>query len=142
MKSKLLAMCVVAIALVGVWVLPAQADPGRGAYPLCYLRANNPSATATYTPDPLFSYNTMGKATANNVTRTGLGVYKVICRGVGGSSGWGKGGHVQVTAVGADPNYCKINSWDAGSGDFMAMVRCFRPTGTPADTEFDLLFIW
>jgi len=132
------------------WSLPASADPGRGAYVLCYVFANNPSPPfgQAYTPIGVYSYNTVGRAVANSVARTAVGVYTVTCRGVGGgplfagSGAWGTGGHVQVTATGPTPNFCKVNNWVTGGADFSAVVHCYRAGVTPADTPFNLLFVW
>jgi hypothetical protein len=125
---------------------PAMADPGRGTTVLCYVWANNPS-TASYSPSSVYSYNANGKAAANVITRSSPGVYNVTCRGVGGAAlgggtGWGPGGHVQVTAYGGDSNYCKVVSWVTGGADFSAGVRCYTHAGALADTRFDLLFLW
>jgi hypothetical protein len=101
--SKRLVVCVFAIALIG-WALPSAADPGRGSNVQCYVWANNPTAAigAPYVSSAPYSYNAVGRSAANFVTRTGVGIYSVTCKGVGGgplfggSASWGPGGHVQV----------------------------------------------
>ena len=166
-------------------VSPAAADPGRGADILCYLWAHNasPAIGVAYTPSSIYSYNSVGRAPAITVTRTGVGTYSVTCQGVGGgalfssapagdatgeesrglsneaaqrsaeeraatgdaqeaSGSWGSGGHVQVTAYGSNPNYCKVTGWSTGGRDFTAGVRCFTHTGALSDSNFDLLFVW
>jgi hypothetical protein len=149
MRRTLVALCVLTLAGI-VWALPALADPGRGAYVLCYVWANNasPALNAPYVPSSTYSYNTVGRANANTVTKTSTGNYTVTCKGVGGgalfagSGTWGAGGHVQVTAYGPGPNYCKVNSWATGGADFTAFVSCYNPNGAFADNRFDLLFVW
>src|SRR5262245_11824838 len=90
------------LALIAILAQPATTDPGRGAGVQCYVWANNSSSGigAPYTPSTLYSYNAVGRANANTVTRTAVGQYSVTCKGVGGgalfagSGSWGAGGHV------------------------------------------------
>jgi hypothetical protein len=150
MRRKLVAICIVSLAVV-ILGSPALADPGRGANVLCYLWANNASPTigVPYTPSTIYSYNAIGRAQANSITKTATGVYSVSCKGVGGgalfsgSGSWGPGGHVQVSAYGdGNPNTCHVGSWGTGGRDFTASVDCFAPNGAPADSRFDFLVIW
>lgn len=135
---------------VAISSLPAFADPGRGANILCYVWANNASPTigVPYTPSPTYSYNAVGRSQANSITKTSTGAYNVTCKGVGGgplfsgSGSWGPGGHVQVSAYGFTPNTCHVGSWGTGGPDFSASVFCHNSAGVPADTQFDLLFVW
>jgi hypothetical protein len=146
--KKLAAVCLFALVL---GASAAVADPGRGASVQCYVWANNASPTVgvPYIPSTTYSFNAVGRAGANTVTRTGTGSYTVTCKGVGGGSlftgggSWGPGGHVQVTSYGSEnANYCKVGSWATGGADFAVTVRCFSPGGALADTRFDLAFIW
>ncbi len=150
MRRKLLFVCLFALVLVGL-SSTSMADPGRGANVLCYIWANNASSAigAAYTPSNVYSYNAVGKATANSVTRTAVGSYTVTCKGVGGgalfagATSWGPGGHVQVTAYGSeDADQCKVVSWTTGGADFSASVRCYNHAGALSDNRFDLLFVW
>jgi hypothetical protein len=147
MRRTLVAFCLLTL-VCAAWVSPALADPGRGAYVLCYVWANVPSPTAPYSPASQYSYNAVGRANANIVTKTGTGTYTVTCGGVGGgalfsgSGTWGAGGHVQVTAYGSGPSHCKVNGWSTGGADFSASVSCYSPNGAPVDSFFDLLFVW
>jgi hypothetical protein len=149
MRRTLIIFCVLTLACV-VWAWPALANPGRGVYTLCYVWANfaSPDIGVPYTPSAIYSYNMVGGADANLVTRTATGTYTVTCRGVGGgalfggSGTWGAGGHVQVTAYGTNPNHCKVNFWSTGGADFQASVSCYAPGGALVDTLFDLLFVW
>ena len=146
--KRLAVVCVFAI-LLGCMASAAVADPGRGASILCYVWANNPTITTPYSPNAVYSYNAVGKAAANIITRTAVGTYSVTCKGVGGgalfagSGSWGPGGHVQVTAYGGeDADYCKVVSWVTGGADFTANVRCYNHLGALSDNRFDLLFSW
>lgn len=145
---KLTVVCVFALVLCAS---AAFADPGRGSSVQCYIWANDGSSTinAPYSPSATYSYNAVGRASANTVTRTGVGTYVVTCRGVGGgglfsgSGSWGAGGHVQVTAYGGeDADQCKVINWTSGGADFSANVRCYNHAGALSDSRFDLLFIW
>lgn len=149
MIRKLIAMCFV--MALGGWASTSVADPGRGAYPLCYVWSHtaSPAIGVPFTPSATYSYNTVGKAPANTVTKTAVGTYSVTCKGVGGGAlfagygTWGAGGHVQVTAYGAeDADYCKVQSWATGAANFTATVKCYNAAGAPSDNRFDLLFVW
>lgn len=144
------AVWVFAILIAG-WASASVADPGRGSSVQCYVWANEASRAigSPYSPSAPYSYNAVGRAAANIVTRTATGVYTVTCRGVGGgalfsgSGSWGPGGHVQVTAYGGeDADQCKIVSWGTGGADFTANVRCYNHAGALSDNRFDLLFVW
>jgi hypothetical protein len=148
--KRLTAVCAIAIVL-GCWASASMADPGRGASIQCYVWANEASAAigTPYTPSAPYSFNAVGRAAANTVTRTGVGIYSVTCKGLGGgalfsgSGSWGAGGHVQVTAYGGeDADFCKVVNWGTGGADFTANVRCFNRTGNLSDNRFDLLFVW
>ncbi|HVR99559.1 MAG TPA: hypothetical protein VMW27_23245 [Thermoanaerobaculia bacterium] len=148
--KKLATVCVFALVLVSL-ASAAMADPGRGTATQCYVWANNasPAIGVPYTPSNVYSYNSIGRAAGITVTKTAVGVYTVTCRGVGGgalfggSGTWGPGGHVQVTAYGAeDADYCKVANWTTGGADFSANVRCYNHQGAPSDNRFDLLFVW
>jgi hypothetical protein len=146
--KKFTAICLFALA-VGCWASASMADPGRGSSVQCYVWANDASATAPYSPSAPYSYNAVGRAAANIVTRTSTGVYTVTCKGVGGgalfsgSGTWSFGGHVQVTAYGSeDADFCKVVNWATGGADFTANVRCYNRSGSLSDNRFDLLFIW
>lgn len=148
--KRLTAVCVFAILLT-TFALAAAADPGRGSSIQCYVWANNPTSDigVPYSPSSVYSYNAVGRAAANTITRTAVGVYTVTCKGLGGgalfagSGTWGPGGHVQVTAYGSeDADYCKVVSWVSGGADFTANVRCYNPAGALSNNRFDLLFVW
>ena len=147
MKSKMLLLGISLGAVNLLYTNSVQADPGRGAVPLCYVWANS-ATTASYTPSSTYSYNLVYRWGGNTVTRSGVGTYQVTCRGVGGAgsgaanTSWGGGVHVQVTAYGGTSNYCKVVSWGTGGANFTGNVKCYNPAGAAADSQFDLLFLW
>jgi hypothetical protein len=141
MKRMLAMLGVVMLAPI-FWASPSLADPGRGAVPLCYFWANEPTASS-YSPSPFYSYNEQNRAAGITVTRLGTGVYSVTCTGVGGGSPWGPGGHIQVSAYGAgNPDHCHVAFWGTGGANLTAQVECFAPNGSHADSLYDFLFIW
>jgi hypothetical protein len=153
MEEDVMKQSHIAFSILGciAWATPTLADPGRGATILCYLWANNASPTigTPYEPNSLYSYNEQHRAGAIKVTKTATGTYSVTCGGVGGGTAWGPGGHVQVSAYGDGINtFCHVGSWSTGGADFTASVDCFgKGTGpgggpAPADSQFDLLFVW
>ena len=134
-----------------VWATPSLADAGRGAATLCYLWADQPSPplNTPYTPDPTYSFNAKNGSDGISVTEIATGSYLVTCTGVGGGTAWGAGGHVQVSAYGDGINtFCHVGSWGTGFANFTASVDCFGKGGgggggpAPADSRFDLLFVW
>jgi hypothetical protein len=150
MSRRLFVACIFALALAA-WASPSFADPGRGATVLCYIWNHSASSpiNTPYTPSTTYSYNTVGRAAANTVTRTGVGQYTVTCKGVGGgplfsgAATWGPGGHVQVTAYGGeDADQCKVQSWVTGGADFTVFIRCYNHAGGLSDNRFDMLFVW
>jgi len=144
-------MFLAALGFVCVSMASAQADPGRGATILCYLWAHDPSPplNTPYTPSSTYSFNAQNRSGGIKVTKVATGSYVVTCTGVGGGSPWGPGGHVQVSAYGDGNNRsCHVGSWSTGGPDFTATVDCFGSGGgtgggpAPADSRFDLLFLW
>jgi hypothetical protein len=134
-----------------IYATPAMADPGRGGTVLCYLWANNPSPplNTPYTPPSTWLFNAQNRAGGIRVTKTATGTYSVTCTGVGGGPAWGSGGHVQVSSYGDGANtFCHVGHWSTGGPDFTATVDCFGRGGgqgggpAPADSAFDLLFVW
>ena len=121
----------------------------------CFDSAGNPSDTtfaASLTgaqdhPNPFVfvianeptnpSYNASGYLASTSfdvpVTRSSTGAYYISFPGFAGT-GTG-GGNVQVSARNSNGR-CTVVSWGSESVN----VRCFDPSGSPADSEFNLLF--
>lgn len=149
--NRLVTLASVATLFLGVAAAPSFAAEGRAAATLCYLWADQPSPALNtpYQPDPTWSFNAVSGPDGNSVTKTAPGTYLVKCTGVGGGALLGEGGHVQVSAYGDGVNtFCHVGHWETGVADFTATVDCFgRGGGTgggpaPADSRFDLLFVW
>ena len=130
---------------------PTLANGGGSGGTVVLSLANNPSPplNTPYRPDPDYSFNAVDGSDGISVTKTALGTYLVACTGVSGGPLLGPGGHVQVSAYGAGVNtFCHVGGWGTGGKDFTASVYCFgRGSGTgggpaPADSLFDLLFVW
>jgi hypothetical protein len=96
-----------------------------------FTRADQPT-TVRYTPDPHYAYNQLGGGV--EVARTGIGRYTVQFDLF---DGFVDGGNVQITAVGASGEYCKVASWTPDSVD----VRCFAASGLAADARFTALYL-
>jgi len=98
-----------------------------------YAWANNP-ASASYTPDATYSFNSSGGAIS--ITRSGIGNYAVQFAGLGGGT---VGGNVLVTAYGSGSETCKVASWNFAAGvNFVANVRCFTAAGVAVDTRYTI----
>jgi hypothetical protein len=99
-----------------------------------YALADRPT-TASYTPTERYASSPGG---AVGVTRGGIGTYSVGFPGL--LAGSADRGHVQVTSRGTGGEYCKVATWNPGSGGLLtAEVRCFSATGIPADSHFSVL---
>lgn len=100
-----------------------------------YLTSNGQTSD---TIDIELQYNSTGNP--NRVVRTGRGRYVAYFPG---QSPAPRGGTVQVTAIGATANHCKVEQWSASPfwvGDVEATVRCFNTVGELADTPFSLYY--
>lgn len=122
------ALSVCAVLTLAVPRAALAHDQGYG-----FVLADNPSASS-YTPSATHSYNDSG--TPPRITRSGTGLYTVVFPGLSGLNA--TSGNVQVNAVGTSSNYCKAAGW---SGDSVS-VACFTNGGSPADTQFSLLFLF
>ena len=72
-----------------------------------------------------------------SMTRTGKGTYTIRFPGIG--SGGGKGGTVQVTAMGGTNAYCKVVNWNYRA--FSASIACFNRAGAKVDSDFFALVV-
>jgi hypothetical protein len=75
------------------------------------------------------------------VERPGTGIYDISFDGLTRNVVGGSADHVQVTAYGDGTNWCKVGGWDSGAEDLSLTVRCFTPSGTPADAAFSVLLV-
>jgi len=99
--------------------------------PTDYAWANQPSAAAPYTPDPLYQFT--GSAQQITITHLAKGSYAVH---VPDSL---NRGNVQITAYGGSNSaQCKVNSWTPATG---IRVLCFSTAGSLVDSLFDVSFV-
>lgn len=91
--------------------------------------ANQPTATAPYTPPAELQWSSTGSP--STVTRTATGRYTVAFPNAAGIHG----GNVQVTAVGTDASYCKPGGWTPAWGGLSVSVLCWNG-GVAADSAF------
>jgi hypothetical protein len=84
--------------------------------------------------DPFLSHNSSGET--NDVEKVGVGHYEISMPGLTepGSTG-------NVTAWGRSANFCKLAGVAEGTSDARAVVLCFDPSGTPADTAFSFRYL-
>jgi hypothetical protein len=106
-------------------------------YANAYLWADQPSATACYTPSLSYQFNSRGAA--NTICRVALGEYDVTMPHMEGDTA--RGGHVQVTAYGAGSERCKVRSWSEVSTNVVARVGCSTASGAAVDTRFTASFL-
>jgi hypothetical protein len=107
--------------------------PSRPGAPRAHVITDQPSA-ALHTPAK--RYNSAGGN--NTVTRSAAGVYQVRLPGLATLRG-----HVQVTAVSptAQPNRCKVTSWNWSGADELVNVKCFDAAGAATDSRFAMSFV-
>ena len=101
-----------------------------------FAYANKPT-TASYAPAGSGSYNPAGTMRIN---RLYAGSYQVLFNGLGAKLG-GKGGHVQVSAVGIGKAWCKTAEEWQGSPNLSILVQCYTAGGVPVDAKFTVLFL-
>jgi hypothetical protein len=74
---------------------------------------------------------------AAGVTSPSTGVYSVSADGLDADRG-----QVVVDARGNTPNYCHVGDWNVSGTALNMTVRCFAPSGAPANTGFTLGVTW
>lgn len=121
----------VLLTIMAALILPIAASAQKSGY----VWANEP-ASASYTPNATYSFNSSGGAI--NISRTSVGTYSVRFSGLGG----GAGGNVLVTSYGNGSETCKVASWGSAGADFTANVRCFSATGTASDSMYSVRVAW
>ena len=107
---------------------------GSNSGSVAYLYANKP-ASADYTPDPNYQFNSTDMNNAvNTVHRTGAGSYQVTLPGMPAGES-----NLQVTTDG-DGN-CRLSNWSNGTTGIVATVNCRSvPPSTLTDDYFDILY--
>jgi len=105
----------------------------NGINQVAWALADQLHATSPYAPQAKYSYNSTGGSIT--IAHTGTGTYQVALTGFAS----GKGDHVSVTAYGSSSNYCNTGYWLSGNSPTLFVV-CYAPGGTPADTEFTILY--
>jgi hypothetical protein len=102
-----------------------------------YVNADQPAA-ASYTPSTAYSYNGMGAASTNTITRTATGRYQVRFPGLGGSTS----AAAQITAAGPNAETCRATGWQTSANglDELVDVACHTSAGGAVDAPFTLSF--
>jgi hypothetical protein len=106
---------------------------GKG--PHAFAFANQPTATG-YAPAAAGTWNVGG---STKVIHVSTGTYSVVFNNLGVYLN-GRGGHVQVVAVGATKAYCKAFEGWGGSPNLSVGVQCYSASGTLVDAKFTVLF--
>jgi hypothetical protein len=100
-----------------------------------YVWADEPGA-ASYTPEPLFSFNVLGNT--NTIERlAGKGHYRVDLPELLAFAG----GTAQVTAYGSGTTICQVESFNPSvTGSALVNVLCFNADGSRANSRFTMQF--
>ena len=107
----------------------------RKAAGRAFAYANKPTI-ASYTATGAGTYNPAG---TTRINRLFTGNYYVQFNGLGAKLG-GKGGHVQVSAVGIGKAWCKTSEEWSGNPNLTVLVQCYTTGGVPVDAKFTVLF--
>jgi hypothetical protein len=100
-----------------------------------FVWANQPSATAPYTPSLLYQFNSKGRT--NTVTRVTPGRYAVLMPGLGGGQ---VGGTVLVTGYSSDNTNCIVSDWFSNGPDLDVDVQCRNLAGAQVDGFFTVTY--
>lgn len=92
-------------------------------------------ATGTFTASAPYSRSSSGSA--NTITQTGTGTYRVDFPGIGNEIG----GNVQVTAYGSGSERCKVGSWQSSGTTLQVFVNCFSSAGAATNTLFTAAYV-
>jgi hypothetical protein len=104
--------------------------PAKGA--IAFLWASRPT-TPSYTPAPLYNFNSTGKS--NTVTRSSTGLYAASLPGLTTI-----GGNPQVTAYGGVAARCEVAKWFQNRFGTTVSVYCVNSAGVAADERFSLSY--
>lgn len=96
-----------------------------------YVWNNLPSSSGT--PDRAYQWSSNGGV--STVTYRGTGRYDVFLPGFTTASG-----AAYVTGYEAGGRWCKTAGWSAKTSGTTVDVRCFEPSGAPANARFTLVF--
>jgi len=122
-------------ALAGATTLAPTAASAAGPFGAAYVWLDTADASMCVVPADRRWNSSSPWLPVNEVCSEGTGLYSVTLPGQGA-----KAGTVQVTAYGEDAAYCKVQSWAPSGADQRVLVRCFDPTGAPADSRFTLAY--
>jgi putative cell wall-binding protein len=103
---------------------------------MAYVWANAP-ASASYTPDANFQFNS--SSALNTIKRVGVGEYSVVFPGLGGAGANFKDA-VMVTSFGAAANRCRMESQSITSASASVGVLCNNKNGQRVDSSFTLIY--
>ncbi len=106
----------------------ATPDGGVASGIAAYAWADD-MATASYTPNATYSYNSAGGAIT--ATRSAVGIYAITFAGLTIGSG-----DVQVTAYGGN-RHCNVQNWTGSTVN----VRCYDAANAPADSRYDVAVV-
>jgi len=98
---------------------------GASDFGFAFVQSNAINATR--------SYNSRGGA--NAVSRTSAGAYTVTMSMISVNAG-----NAQVVAAGGNANRCRLVNWFASGSNENINVQCNAADGTPADTDFEVMF--
>jgi subtilisin len=105
-----------------------------------FVWANEPT-NPSYQPDSNYQANSTGAT--NDITREGVGTYRVRMPGLGGleqATFQVGGGNIVVNAYGSASHRCKVEGWSGGFTELNARVLCHTTAGAPVDTTFTMLY--
>ena len=112
-----------------------QLSRGRPGARFGFAWANLPT-TASYTPNPNYSYNSSGGAIM--AEHVGLGQYVVAFAGLT-SGGTPRPLNVQVTPFGVAYASCHVSTWYDDANWLIVWTFCFDKQGNQLDTRFNVV---
>jgi hypothetical protein len=121
-----------AAGLAGVLAVSALGS-AEAATRIGWLWADQPATAGPYTPDPSYSFNSVGGAVS--VTRLAKGVYRASFGGLSSLDP----SNVLVTAYDFN-GWCNSFGWGGDGDTVLATVNCFNYKGNPADAQFTLVY--
>jgi hypothetical protein len=131
--TRLIAALVAVVAGAGLFApAPAQAAGVTGS---AFVTLDDPDAAMCIVPATHNWNSTSDVQSVNEVCSDDTGVYSVYLPNLGATAGT-----VQVTAYGSDGVYCKVAGWAPDGTRQRVKVRCFGPTGNPADSRFTVSY--